>query len=140
MQRGNVAGVLLDVFEYKPSDDMGATSAMGEELSDRVKKLSVEQLEALAHVGDWSPKLDLAAAARAAGAESDSQIVDWALSAWLSSEPSPGLRELLVKHLASERQAAGLDSTPLAEAGAKGERVLRRLAHLIFSLPEAQLG
>jgi hypothetical protein len=42
--------------------------------------------------------------------------------------------------LAGERVMLGLRDGEFLKGGAPAERVLRRMAHLILSLPEAQLG
>jgi len=49
-------------------------------------------------------------------------------------------RALVVAFLARERTRLKLADGKLLDAGPEAERVLRRLAHLIYSLPEAQLG
>ncbi len=144
MGRGNTAGVLVDAFDDKPDDDASMSATANTEMSDdqldeHVKQLTVSKLKTLARVGDWSPKLDLAGAARKNGATSDAQVVDWALGEWLAVEPSSGLRDVLVKQIAAERKLANLGDKPLSECGDQGERVMRRLAYIVFSLPEAQL-
>jgi hypothetical protein len=42
--------------------------------------------------------------------------------------------------LASERKERKIADGKLLDRGGESERILRRLAHLILSLPEAQLG
>ncbi|MBL8860972.1 MAG: hypothetical protein JNK02_03090, partial [Planctomycetes bacterium] len=49
-------------------------------------------------------------------------------------------RARLRAFLAAERQQLGLADGALLTIGGQAERVLRRMAHLILSLPEAQLG
>ena len=48
-------------------------------------------------------------------------------------------REGLVDVLRSEREAAGIGEGELLDKPWSAERVLRRLAHVVLSLPEAQL-
>lgn len=143
MGRGNVAGMLVGVFDgAEPAAEMQASveQGMGDDgLSERVKVLTVERLRELAHSGKWKPQLDLVGALKLSGAKSDAEVAGWMLSSWLAIEPDPALKALLAEQLARERAAAGLGDTPLADGGAKSERILRRMAHLVFSLPEAQL-
>jgi hypothetical protein len=49
-------------------------------------------------------------------------------------------RRMLVAALRTDREAQGIEPGNLVKKNAAAEEVLRRLAHLILSLPEAQLG
>ncbi|MCC6409164.1 MAG: DUF1800 domain-containing protein [Planctomycetes bacterium] len=136
--RGNVAGVLIDAFEgVEPAND--AMMDADDDLTSRVRELTIAQLKQLAHVGQWAPKLDLAGELARVGARTDEAAIDYLLSAWLSIEPPVETRMLLAEHLALARADAKLGSRPLADGGEAAERILRRLAHIVFSLPEAQL-
>ncbi|MCK6448420.1 MAG: DUF1800 domain-containing protein [Planctomycetes bacterium] len=136
--RGNVAGVLVGAFEgVEPASDMALP--MDDDLTVRVRELTIAQLEKLAHVGDWQPALDLAGSLARAGARTDDAAIDWMLSTWLSIEPPAETRAVLAQNLALARRETPLGDAPLADGGPEAEKVLRRLAHVVFSLPEAQL-
>ncbi|MCP3920912.1 MAG: DUF1800 domain-containing protein [bacterium] len=66
----------------------------------------------------------------------DEEVVDYLLDELLAIEPPAETRAMLVAHFAREREDAGL-GRKLPRGS--GERLLRRVAHLILSLPEAQL-
>ncbi|HVS09814.1 MAG TPA: hypothetical protein VMS76_08055, partial [Planctomycetota bacterium] len=59
--------------------------------------------------------------------------------AWLGVPPSAELRALLTAALAADRALFGLEDGALLDHPPLFELALRRLAHLVFSLPEAQL-
>lgn len=137
--RGNVAGVLVGAFEDVPMLVESSMAMEDDDLSSRVRELTIAQLEKLAHVGDWQPQLDLAAELARAGATSDDAAIDHLLSAWLSIEPPAQTRAVLAESLALARRETALADAPLAGGGPEVERVLGRLALVVFSLPEAQL-
>jgi hypothetical protein len=87
----------------------------------------------------WRRELDLRAACRARGATSDAQIVDLLAKDLLAVELSPEARVALVGYVRAEREAREIAEGALLEKKAYGEAILRQLAHLILSLPEAQL-
>ena len=74
------------------------------------------------------------------GANSDREIVDRMLDELLAIQAPEDPREKMLDYLAKERVQLGLKDGHLYDAQGDAERVLRRLAHLILSLPEAQLG
>ena len=72
---------------------------------------------------------------------SDEELVELALEELLAIVPPVETRAPLVAFLEAEREAAGLpEEAFLVHGGQRAEAVLRKLAHLILSLPEAQLG
>ncbi len=72
---------------------------------------------------------------------SDLEVVQGALRELLAIEPPAETTLGLVEFLKSEREALDLpEERFLIKGGRDAERILRRLAHLILSLPEAQLG
>lgn len=167
MQRGNLAGLLLgvvqidDVIRADDSDmlDQEAQESAMPAASDsmqmqpmRAKKALDKQAglkgagsvayQALRRVQDsgWAPNLNFSARLEHAGARSDAEIVERMLADLLAIEAPPDTRRNLRDFLANERATLSLAEGHLFEGGAQAERVLRRLAHLILSLPEAQLG
>jgi len=152
LARGNTAGVLLGTL---PDDDAGAESidgmgdmgdgmvddAMAQDaaLQDQARALLVDDLNALAKVSHWDRDLDLTGTLAIAPDAGDAEIVAALLDAWLAIEPPAHLKGLLLEHIAREREELDLGTEPLLQC-AEAEGLLRRLAHLIYSLPEAQLG
>jgi uncharacterized protein (DUF1800 family) len=72
---------------------------------------------------------------------SDQDLVQAALRELLAIEPPADTAAGLVEFVKTEREALGLSEDRfLRKGGQDAEYILRRLAHLILSLPEAQLG
>jgi hypothetical protein len=72
---------------------------------------------------------------------SDQELVQAALRELLAIEPPADTAAGLVEFVRTEREALGLSEDRFLRKGGKdAEYILRRLAHLILSLPEAQLG
>jgi hypothetical protein len=123
--RGNVAGVLMGVA--KP------TAVIVEERFDG-QALTDDEI-----VSGYAPRLDLTGTVRRLGAKADAEIVSRFADRLLPVPLTAPSQAVLVEFLAAERAQLGLADGQLLGAGAKTEDVLRRLAHLILSLPEAQL-
>lgn len=164
LQRGNLTGMLLgvtsmeDIFKEDPSllmdlDDSGDGAMSGESKDDpmdpmekprakpelgsggRAMGAGLRQMDS----GRWRRTLDLRGRCRAAGATDDAAIVDRLAQDLLAVDLSPEARVALVDYLRSEREALGIAEGKLLDKKAYGESELRQLAHLILSLPEAQL-
>lgn len=88
----------------------------------------------------WYPALNLRVRLEKAGARTDAQIVDRMLEDLLAIAAPADTRARFCAFLAAERQARKIQDGKLLDAGGDAERILRRMAHLILSLPEAQLG
>jgi uncharacterized protein (DUF1800 family) len=88
---------------------------------------------------DYRPRVHLTARIVRRGLKSDDEIVDFMLEELLAIEPPAETRALLHEHVKRERENLGLGKRILTKAGPNAEHLLRRLAHLILSLPEAQL-
>lgn len=87
----------------------------------------------------YTPTVNFTWRMRRAGATSDDELAARMASDLLAIEPPPDTIARLVRYLASEREARGIAEGELLEHEPAGEEVLRRLAHLILSSPEAQL-
>ena len=87
----------------------------------------------------WRRELDLRERCRAAGATSDAAMVERLAGDLLAVELSPEARAALVEYVRGKRESLGIEAGALLEKKAYGEATLRELAHLILSLPEAQL-
>jgi uncharacterized protein (DUF1800 family) len=88
----------------------------------------------------WYPALNLRVRMEKAGARTDAEIVDRMLDDLLAIRAPDDTRARMREYLATERVQRKLEEGKFLESGGEAERVLRRLAHLILSLPEAQLG
>ena len=87
----------------------------------------------------YAPRINLVARLQRRGAASDRAIVDVLLDELLAIEAPDATREELVRRLRRERRKRSIEPGELLEEGERAERILRRLAHGILSLPEAQL-
>jgi hypothetical protein len=88
----------------------------------------------------YFPRINLTARMQRAKVARDTQIVDLLADELLPVPLTEASRAALLTFLRAERSTLSLEDGKLLTAGVKGEEVLRRLAHLILSLPEAQLG
>lgn len=88
----------------------------------------------------WYPLLNFRARMEKAGARTDQQIVDRMLDDLLAIQAPADTRAQMRSFLAKERKERKIADGRLLESGGDAERILRRMAHLILSLPEAQLG
>jgi len=157
MQRGNLAGLLLGVVQIDDviradDPDMEATGAGDDAGMQKTHKPLDKQAglkgagsiayQALRRVQDagWAPTLNFSARLQRAGAKTDAEIVGWLLADLLAVPAAADTRARLESFLSGERVVLGLREGHLFESGFDAEMVLRRLAHLILSLPEAQLG
>jgi len=167
LQRGNFAGMMLgvvaleDVLAADPepdsmmeADDMEPAPASEVDASDnrpgpgaarsaqraRVPQELGQVRRVLAGSG-YRPGVHLSARARRAGVSSDVQIVDDLAGGLLAVPISDEGRATLLDFLARERAALGVEEGRLFERdhAVEAEKLMRRLAHLLLSLPEAQL-
>ncbi|MFN0008509.1 MAG: DUF1800 family protein [Planctomycetota bacterium] len=88
----------------------------------------------------WTISINLSSRIQKSGARTDAEIADRMLDDLLAIDAPQDTRDLVQTFLARERGRLKLADGKLLDAGAEAEHVLRRLAHLIYSLPEAQLG
>jgi len=162
-QRGNMAGMLLGVVDVEDvltaqdlvdddarfdpdapmegagSMDDDARAAMQEERRRRTGVGSAfRKLEKLRRAG-WRPHVNLTSRVQRGGTRSDRRIVDTLLDELLAVPVSKASRRAVVDFLAAEREELGLSSQRLMRRGLEAELLLRRVAHVILSLPEAHL-
>jgi uncharacterized protein (DUF1800 family) len=88
----------------------------------------------------WYPIVNFRVRCEKAGARTDAQIADRMLDDLLAISAPADTRAKMRAFLATEREQRKIAEGALLETGAEAERILRRMAHLILSLPEAQLG
>lgn len=154
MHRSNVIGTMLGTVETAKllSDseadrsDRMAGEAMATPASSpqtAPKKISagtgIGLLNFIQESG-WQPDLDLRASLAPLGAKpSDSAIAGRMIENLLAVPAAPGTLEEVARFLSQERETLGIREGELDSADARAEALLRRTAHLILSLPEAQL-
>ena len=161
MQRGNLAGILVGTVDAgevlsdqdemfsgeEMMDDMEAMGSMDETPTPPVKGVKFGALSGLkAMSGRWEPDLDLRAIVRRSGATTAEETVDFLADLLLAVEVGPETRALLLQEFEAARPTQGRDrATGRARFRERGgfqraqEDHLRGFAHLVLSLPEAQL-
>jgi len=153
MQRSNMVGVMLglvDVTTLMRDDEFQGDEAM----VDGKKKPVTSRTNGFNHLHyiqlmGWKPTLSLVdrarasatltAEARRAGKMSDESLAKWLSSELLAIPYSPESTREAYEYVRAEREKAGVAEGALLDAGDKGEAILRGLAHVILSLPEAQM-
>jgi uncharacterized protein (DUF1800 family) len=117
-----------------------AAAEAGPGLRERLLKGSelLRGLRAVEGIG-WQPRIYLAARLEHRGARSDAEVVAALAEELLARPIEPASQAELVALLARERAAIDLPEGALGRWGADGEHLLRRIAHALVSLPEAQL-
>jgi hypothetical protein len=88
---------------------------------------------------DWRPRVNLSAPVRRSGAASDREIVRELTGRLLAVDVDPETREGIVRILEAERAERSIAEGELFDHPWDAEELLRELAHVILSLPEAQL-
>jgi hypothetical protein len=87
----------------------------------------------------WKPNPNFTARMQKVGAKTDAAIADRMLDDLLGISAPADTRARMQAFVAKEREKLGARDGTLLDQGVEGENVLRRLAHLILSMPEAQL-
>jgi uncharacterized protein (DUF1800 family) len=125
----------------KPQEPMSREKR--EELAKRLKsgKKGGFAYEALrrAEQSGWAPAINFTARMKKLGLTTDAEIVDRMLDDLLAIQPPQETRAKMLEFLANERIQMSVRDGHLLGAGPDSERILRRVAHLILSLPEGQL-
>ena len=106
--------------------------------SARSRLGELRRLKGLARYG-WRPRIHLTAELRRQGLARDAEVVDALCDRLLAIDAAPATRGELTRWLTEERQAERVRPGRLLDDSEVAEPILRRLAHLILSLPEAQL-
>lgn len=162
LSRGNMAGMLIgvvklddvireDPLEIEPEEGMMGGDMMGGdsmESGNAGKKGSKRKVDLGAEMSGlkrftsemYFPRINLTARMQRAKVSRDVQLVDTLADELLPVPLTEPSRIALLTFLRAERSTLSLEDGKLLTAGVKSEEILRRLAHLILSLPEAQLG
>ncbi len=122
--------------------DPGAKPAAKPAIKPKLPKAGGPAMDILKRIegSGWYPLVNFRVRMEKAGACNDAQIVDRMLDDLLAISAPADTRERMRAFLAEERKQRQIADGALLETGATAERILRRMAHLILSLPEAQLG
>ena len=164
MQRGNLAGVLLgevtmeDFLDYDIDEVLDPTMLAEDEdvamdgmsgsmqADDGLAREAMDDKRALGELRrlrdirkSWTPRMNLTGAVRGADARSDEEVVDALVDRLLAIDVDAETRATLTRLLEREREAIACSEEEFLEHSWRSERPLRRLAHVILSLPEAQL-
>ena len=164
MMRGNLTGVVLGLVDL---GDLGADAELDAMMADEGMEASMEGMQAMEGADRRRAQIapDLVRAMRALRSgmggrrrftppatqlrrtlalrrpAGDEELVEQALEELLAIVPPLETRAPLVAFLRQAREAEGLpEEAFLVRGGQRAEAILRQLAHLILSLPEAQLG
>jgi hypothetical protein len=92
-----------------------------------------------AEASGWTASINFTARMAKAGARTDADVADRMLDDLLAIRAPDDTRARMREFVARERAGSKIQDGKLLDAGGDAERLLRRLAHLILSLPEAQL-
>jgi hypothetical protein len=157
MLRGNLAGVLLDVVaiedvvpgeagavamdELEADEEFYAESGAEMRMEGEPPARNLGELAPLARLSGlrWRPRASLAARMAAAGATRDGAMADALAADLLAIPPDAATREAVASELRARRESAGLANGDLLSDRETAEHVLRDVAHVLLSLPEAQL-
>jgi uncharacterized protein (DUF1800 family) len=163
MQRGNLMGILLGVVELEHLEqdaderDLPGDAATDDPTDDetmmeqddapttqdaqpnRRQDATARMLKAMTRA-EYQPRIHLMARLKQQGVRGDAAIVARLLDELLAIEAPPATHEMLTLHLAREREALGIPEDEFLDGARAAELLLRQLAHLVLSLPEAQLG
>jgi uncharacterized protein (DUF1800 family) len=123
----------------RPAADAPADAKPKPKPKPRAGSASMELLRR-ADTAGWLPTYNLRLRLQRNGAVTDAEIVDRLLADLLAVRAAQDTRGRLLEYLSGERAKHGIEPGLLLESDREAERILRRLAHLILSLPEAQLG
>ena len=158
MQRANLAGVLLgqvtldDFIDYDPerdpelaellegaggSEEMAEASESDDSSRPRMSP-NLGELKGLRRIR-WRPRLHIAARLRRVGVQGDRGIIGRLGDALLAVPMTAASRAELERFLAAERERIDASEADFLANSEVAEPILRRTAHLILSLPEAQL-
>jgi uncharacterized protein (DUF1800 family) len=145
MQRSNMIGVLLGLEDV--NELMGyADLKPGTKIKADENQQHTSGMEMLSYIQscDWKPELSLCdrvakALPKHSSGPTDAEIVHLFLGDLVLSAPAAGTAESLEHWLRDRRTELGIAEGALGQRDPKNEQLLRKLAHLVLSLPEAQV-
>ncbi|MFT5050752.1 MAG: hypothetical protein ACI8QZ_002155 [Chlamydiales bacterium] len=137
---GASAERVVDEDVFVAMDEMKMEMDGGDRHSRADGKSRLDRLTRLVSRVGYSPRMHFTARFLRAGIEGEEAIVDTLLEELLAIVPPQETRLLVLAYLTSEAKARGIEPGKLLESGSESEYLLRDVAHLILSLPEANLG
>jgi len=145
MQRSNMIGVLLGLEDV--CDLTGFPSPkIGDKPRAEDNQSRTSGIEMLIHIQacGWQPDISLcdriaAEIPKRASGPDDAEIVRALLGDLVVATPAASTVDALEHWLRDQRAKLGIADGALAARTPENEQLLRRLAHLVLSLPEAQL-
>ncbi len=137
---------MQDSMEDSMGDSMGETMEDGDSMQSTSEamatrtKIPKEFAELVRALGkSYRPSLNLSHRLNRAKIATDLQVVEVMLDSLLAITPPADTHQRVLTYFTGERVAAGLTEDAFLSQPEVAEDILRRLAHLILSLPEAQL-
>ena len=118
-----------------PDDGMDDSFALNKKVQGR----DLNGMKRLLSSDHYWPRINLGARCREAGATHDAAIVEFLCGELLAVEATAPSRAALSSFLEAQRAELDVSDGALLSAGPDSERTLRKLAHLVLSLPEANL-
>jgi len=134
-ERGDEPGMQPGAGERATGAKKPATKAK----SGKAGGYAMEILKRIEGSG-WSPALNFRVRLEKANARTDAQIVERMLDELLAIPAPADTVQRMRAFLEGQRKERKIADGKLLDSGGDAERILRRMAHLILSLPEAQLG
>lgn len=145
MNRSNVTGAMLGLVdmrslvfdeEFERDDPMAMQG--GPSKRDRASRTNgLNHIRTIQETG-WVPEVDVRGLVAASGARTDAEIARALLTRILAVPVEDAMVTEPAAWLAREREARGIAAGGILESD-QAEDLLRRFAHLVLSLPEAQL-
>lgn len=132
MMRGNLQGLLLGTYELEGTEA---------EIVNVIGQSFARESRTLKKFGEsrYRPRINFSSRLAKFGRTSDRRIVEFLIEELLATPVEESAQALLVEFLVEERVRLEIEEGQVHLSGPSGEALLRRLAHLILSLPEAQL-
>lgn len=135
LRRGNLVGALLGVLRVAPTGS-------ADDALEGFHVAGLPDLETLIRTLDgaaWEPSDAFVTRLLSCGARTDADVAEWLLEEWLPGPPASGTHGIVSAALTRERELRGIQSEVWLHRPDLRTILLRQLAHLVFSLPEAHL-
>ncbi len=144
MNRSNMTGVMLGLVDVRSLffDEEFESDAMAME-GDRPKRDRASRTNGLNHIRtiqeqNWKPDIDVQGLVVASGAKTDVEIARALMTRILAVPAEDGMVKEPAAWLSRERELRGIEADRILESEG-AEDLLRSFAHLVLSLPEAQI-
>ncbi len=133
-------GAMDEMGEVVASDEVDADAEQNARREEREReRRALGELRGLRRFDHVGRRINLTAVVRDARAESDAEVVEVLCERLLAIEADAATKASLVEVLRADREASGLAEGGSSQRTWASEPMLRRFAHVVLSLPEAQL-